>query len=84
MVARLSGVISALCLYRSLALNVYPLVEIEWAEFRRSVERKRPNNVPAEWMLQDIDATRAVIESTGKRFPLEVSEKAVRVIGHVK
>lgn len=65
-------------------LNVYPLVEIEWVEFRRIVERKRPNNVPAQLVPQDIDAIRAVIENTGKRFPLELSEHAIRVVGHVK
>lgn len=65
-------------------LNVYPLVEIEWVEFPRIVEWKRPNNVPAKLVPQDIDAILTVIESTGKRFPLEVSGEAIRVIGHVK
>ena len=65
-------------------LNTYPLVEIEWVEFRRVVERKRPNNVPAELVPQDIDAIRSAIEGTGKRFPLEVSDHAIRVVGHVK
>ncbi len=65
-------------------LNVYPLVEIEWVEFRRIVERQRPDNVPAERVPQDIDAIRSAIERTGKRFPLEVSDNAIRVVGHVK
>ncbi|RUM00686.1 DUF6678 family protein [Rhizobium chutanense] len=65
-------------------LNVYPLVEIEWIEFRRIVRYRRDNNLPAKLVPQDIDAIRAVIESTRKRFPLEVSEDAIRVVGHVK
>ncbi|TCR64515.1 DUF6678 family protein [Rhizobium sp. BK376] len=65
-------------------LNEYPLVEIEWIEFRRIVRYRRDNNVPAELVPQDIDAIRAAIESTGKRFPFEVSEDAIRVVGHVK
>jgi hypothetical protein len=65
-------------------LNEYPLVEIEWIEFRRIVRYRRDNNVPAKLVPQDIDAILAVIESTGKRFPLEVSEDAIRVVGHVK
>ena len=64
-------------------LNVYPLVEIEWIEFRRVVARKRPNNDPTEIVTQDIDAIRAVIERTGKRLPLEISNDSIRVVGHV-
>jgi hypothetical protein len=64
--------------------NVYPLVEIEWIEFRRSYERKRWDNLPAETLTQDLDAIRIAIEGTGKRFPLEVSEDTIRVVGHVK
>ncbi|MBB2753989.1 UNVERIFIED_ORG: hypothetical protein GGI57_004721 [Rhizobium aethiopicum] len=65
-------------------LNVYPLVEIEWIEFRRVVRYRRDNNLPAKLVPQDIDAILAVIENIGKRFPLEVSEDAIRVVGHVK
>jgi hypothetical protein len=64
--------------------NVYPLVEIEWIEFRRTYKRKRWDNLPAETLTQDLDAIRIAIERTGKRFPLEVSEEAIRVVGHLK
>jgi len=64
--------------------NVYPLVEIEWIEFRRSYKRKRWDNLPAETLTQDLDAIRIAIDGIGKRFPLEVSEDAIRIVGHVK
>lgn len=65
-------------------LNVYPLVEIEWIEFRRVVRYRRDNNLPTNLVPQDIDAIRAAIESTRKRFPLEASEDAIRIVGHVR
>ncbi|OCI95723.1 hypothetical protein A6U86_16315 [Rhizobium sp. AC27/96] len=65
-------------------LNVYPLVEIEWIEFRRVVVKKRPKNVPSELVPQDINAIRAVIEATGKHFPIEDTEQGFKVIGHLK
>lgn len=65
-------------------LNVYPLVEIEWIEFRRVVRYRRDNNLTTKLVPQDIDAIRAAIESTGKRFPLEASEDAIRIVGHVR
>lgn len=65
-------------------LNVYPLVEIEWIEFRRIVRYWRDNNLPAKLVPQDTDAIRAVIQNTGKRFPLEASEDAIRIVGHVR
>ncbi|BCG84828.1 hypothetical protein MesoLj113c_09380 [Mesorhizobium sp. 113-3-9] len=65
-------------------LNVHPLVEIEWIEFRRIVMKTRPNNVPPALLPQDIDAIRKVIEATGKRFPLEATEQGLRVVGHLK
>jgi hypothetical protein len=64
--------------------NVYPLVEIEWIEFRRSYKRKPWDHLPAETLNQNLDAIRIAIEGTGKQFPLEVSEEAIRVVGHVK
>jgi len=65
-------------------LNVYPLVDIEWIEFRQSYKRKRTDKLPGEMLTQDLDAIRIAIESTGKHFPLDVSEEAIRVVGHVK
>ncbi|RWP85438.1 MAG: hypothetical protein EOR12_25610 [Mesorhizobium sp.] len=65
-------------------LNVCPLVEIEWIEFRRIVVEKRPNNVPPALLPQDVDAIRAVIDATGKRFPIEVTEQGLRIVGHLK
>jgi len=65
-------------------LNIYPLVEIEWIEFRRVVVKKRPDSVPPELIPQDVDAIRTVIDATGKRFPIEVTEQGFRVIGHLK
>lgn len=65
-------------------LNVYPLVEIEWIEFRRIVVKKRSNNVPPALVPQDVDAIRAAIDATGKRFPIEVTEQGLRIIGHLK
>lgn len=65
-------------------LNVYPLVEIEWIEFRRIVVEKRPNNVPPALLPQDVDAIRAVIDATGKRFPIEFTEQGLRVVGHLR
>lgn len=64
--------------------NVYPLVDIEWIEFRRSYKRKPWDDLPTETLTQDLDAIRIVIEGTGKCFPLDVSEEAIRVVGHVK
>jgi len=65
-------------------LNVHPLVEIEWIEFRRIVVKTRPNNVPPALLPQDVDAIRTVIEATGKRFPIEVTEQGLRIVGHLK
>lgn len=65
-------------------LNIYPLVEIEWIEFRRTVKFKRSNNVPDRLVTQDIDLIRATIEATGKLYPIEETELGFRVIGHVK
>lgn len=65
-------------------LNICPLVEIEWIEFRRIVVKQRPNNVAAERVPQDIDAMLAAIEATGKLFPIETTEQGFRIIGHVK
>ncbi|WP_137930240.1 DUF6678 family protein [Mesorhizobium comanense] len=65
-------------------LNVYPLVEIEWIEFRRVVVVARPDNVPPALLSQDVDAIHAVLDATGKRFPIEVTDQGLRVVGHLK
>ncbi|WP_144378971.1 DUF6678 family protein [Mesorhizobium amorphae] len=64
--------------------HILPIIDIEWIEFRRIVRFKRPNNVPDALVAQDVDAIRAVIEATGKLYPIEETEQGFRVIGHVR
>lgn len=70
--------------YVDVASGPTPLVSIEWIEFPRMAIFPRSNNVPAEQVPQDLEAIRATIDATGKRYRLEDTERGFRVIGHVQ
>lgn len=69
----------------SIEFGPFPLVGIEWLEFPQvALLEVARENVPAQPYRQDIAAIRAVIEATGKRFPLEDMPGGLRVVGHVR
>ena len=66
----------------SIEFGPFPLLYIEWLEFPRIVLLARGKNLADKSYVQDIDAIRSAIQSTGKLFPLEEYPKGLRVIGH--
>jgi hypothetical protein len=64
--------------------GVLPLIAIEWIEFPWVAIFPRSNNLPAEKIPQDLEAIRAGIEATGKKYRIEDTERGFRVIGHIR
>ncbi|MDB5551443.1 MAG: hypothetical protein JWL86_1427 [Rhizobium sp.] len=69
--------------YADVVSGSRPLISVEWIEFPKVAIFPRSNNLPADQIPQDLDAIRAVIHATGKRYLLEETDRGFRVIGHV-
>lgn len=61
-----------------------PLVGIEWIEFPKVAVLPRSDNVPSKLVPQDLDAIHTAIAATGKQFQIEMTERGLRIIAHIR
>jgi hypothetical protein len=60
-----------------------PLRSIEWLLFPRIAEvRDVDRTIPARRVQQDVDAAARVVETLG-RYPVELSEQGLMILGHL-
>ena len=61
-----------------------PLIELEWVEIPGTAIFQRPDNLPAERLMQDVAAIGRALERTGKLYRIVRTETGLRLFGHLR